>query len=206
MDNTLQIKIEKIKSWLGSGTINIFGLPFSGKDTHGKELALYFDGALIGGGDILRSSHGPEHIKKHISTGQLAPTEEYLSIVLPFLKQEKFANKPLILSSVGRWEGEEKSILKATSESGHPTKAVLLLIVSTEESKRRWELSERGRHDDQEEAVLRTRFNEFSEKTLPAIEKYREKGLLLEIDGKPAVQDVTEDIIDKLYTLANTKL
>ena len=35
----LNEKLEKIKSWLGTGSLNIFGLPMSGKDTVGMRLA-----------------------------------------------------------------------------------------------------------------------------------------------------------------------
>ena len=40
MENvTFEEKINTIKSWLGTGSINIFGLPMSGKDTQGLRLA-----------------------------------------------------------------------------------------------------------------------------------------------------------------------
>ena len=35
----MEAKIAKIKTWLGTGSINIFGLPMSGKDTQGIKLA-----------------------------------------------------------------------------------------------------------------------------------------------------------------------
>jgi len=48
-------EIKKIASWLGHGSINVIGCPFSGKDTQGEILVKLFNGVLIGGGDILRS-------------------------------------------------------------------------------------------------------------------------------------------------------
>ena len=203
MENTLETKINEIKAWLGSGSINIFGLPFSGKDTHGTELSRFFNAAFISGGDILRSSAGPEHIKKHIAKGHLAPTDEYLAIVLPYLSQDELKDKPLILSSVGRWQGEEKSILTATSESGHEIKAVVFLSVTQEEAYRRWKLAERGREDDVAEDILENRFNEFQQKTLPVLEAYRKRGLVIEVDGMPPKAQVTQDILDKLLEFAH---
>ncbi|MBA2279457.1 nucleoside monophosphate kinase [Candidatus Saccharibacteria bacterium] len=194
--------IDDISLWLGTGSINIFGLPFSGKDTHGTELSNFFNAPLIGGGDILRSKIGPKHIKEHMSGGNLAPSEEYLAIVLPYLSQEMFSGHPLILNTVGRWHGEESSVMQAAEKSGHPIKAVIFLDVTTTEAQRRWQLAERGRDDDAAEHILEKRFSEFKEKTIPVIEFYRDKGLLIEIDGMPPQRIVTRDILDKLHKLA----
>lgn len=198
----LDASIEVITRWLGTGSINIFGLPFSGKDTHGKELSKFFNAPLIGGGDIIRSELGPQALKDHIADGSLAPSGDYLALVLPYLSQDMFTNHPLILSSVGRWHGEEESIMQAAAASGHPIKAVLYLNVSNEEAHRRWQLAERGRADDATEHILENRFTEFQQKTLPVIEFYREQGLLIEIDGMPPERTVTHDIIEQLYKAA----
>ena len=196
-------KIRLIKEWLGSGSINKFGLPFSGKDTHGTELATMFDGPLIGGGDILRSKLVPQHITDAINGGNLAPTDEYKEIVLPYLAQEKYEGKPLILSSVGRWIREEKSALEATESANHPIKCVILLNITKTEVWQRWTNNKRQRHDDNAEHILEKRFAEFEDKTLPVIEEYRKLGILLEIDGRPGKQVVTADIIDQLFVLAS---
>lgn len=195
-------KIIQIKKWLGSGSINIFGLPFSGKDTHGKEIAAMLGAPLIGGGDILRSELVPQHVTDAINSGSLAPTDEYRQIVLPFLSQEKYNNIPLILSSVGRWIGEEKSVLAAAKDAGHPIMYVILLNISNDVVWDRWKDNKRQRHDDNAEHILEKRFSEFEEKTLPVIENYRKMGLLLEIDGIPDKEKVTEDIINRLYEVA----
>src|SRR5665213_2557950 len=100
-------KIDKVKSWLGSGSINIFGPPFAGKDTQGTRLSKELDAVLLSGGAILRGSNMPNHVKDLMRTGQLIPTNDYFDLVLPYLKQDKFVDKPLVLSSVGRWHGEE---------------------------------------------------------------------------------------------------
>lgn len=198
-------EINKIAQWLQAGSINIFGLPFSGKDTHAAELNKLFNASVISGGDILRSSIGPKHIQDHIGKGNLAPTDEYLDIVLPFLSKQEYKGKPLILSSVGRWHGEEQSVLKAASESGHPIKAVIYLSIDEKESKRRWKFAERGREDDAAEHVLKNRFNEFRQKTLPVINFYRHLGLLIEVDGMPAKEQVTSVILSKLLALVSPK-
>lgn len=195
-------QVQNIKEWLGAGSINIFGLPFAGKDTHGLELAKLLGAAFISGGDILRSQ-AHQHVKEHIAKGHLAPTEAYLEMVLPYLSQAKFAGKPIVLSSVGRWHGEEPSVMKACDESGHPIKAVIYLDIPEGEAQKRWEAAERGREDDAEHHILQNRFNEFRGKTLPVIDYYRDEGLLIDIDATPPIESVSANILGKLLLKAS---
>ena len=203
----MEEKIKIIKNWLGTGSINIFGNPFAGKDTQGEKLAKYFGAELIAGGDILRSYPDKKRIKELMSTGDLFPTNFYLSIVLPYLSKEEIKNKPLILSSIGRMKGEESTILKATDKSGHPIKAVVLLVLSEEEVMHRFEstrnLEDRGAREDDNHEALENRFVKFREQTIPVIEIYREKGLVIEVDGTMPLEQVTKEIINLLYTLAS---
>lgn len=206
MENLTASDIANLRNWLGAGSINIFGMPFSGKDTHGQELARFFGVQLIGGGDILRAASGIHHVKQHMASGNLAPTEEYLSLVVPYLASDEFRGKPLILSSVGRWHGEEQNIMRATSESGHPMKAVIYLDVNEAEVYKRWGKATRNRDDDIDEDVLRNRLKEFKEKTLPVVDYYEQAGLLINIDGLPPKEDVTAEIFKRLLEFAQTSV
>ena len=199
-------KIAVIREWLGTGSINIFGRPFAGKDTHGRELVALFDAALLGGGDILRNSVIPDHVKEIMRAGKLAPTEDYIAIVLPYLSRDEFKQKPLILSSVGRWHGEEEGVLQATEEANHPVKAVIYLDIDEDAVRARWQsknhVGERGeRHDDTEE-ILEIRLAEYREKTLPVIDFYRKTDLLIDIDSTKDKRTVLEDILNALYEKA----
>jgi len=129
-----QLEINFIKDWLGSGSINIFGRPFAGKDNQANQLIAMLDGNLIGGGDILRSEYMPDDIKLLMKTGKLIPSEKYREIVLPYFKQALFKDKPLILSSVGRWYGEEEMVVESLKDSNHELKAVIHLKISEIES------------------------------------------------------------------------
>src|SRR6185295_7251483 len=123
-------KVKKITDWLGTGSINIFGWPFSGKDTQGRKLGQLFKASLIGGGEILRSREDtPSHVLQKVNQGDLAPTDEYLKIVTPYLGKKEFDGRPLVLSSVGRWHGEETSIMTAAKAANHPIKAVIYLVL-----------------------------------------------------------------------------
>lgn len=198
--------LSTIKDWLSTGSINIFGMPFAGKDTHGATLSQLFDAPLLGGGDILRNSTIPPELQKGLDAGKLFPTEEYLNIVTPYLSADQFKGHPLILSSVGRWIGEEEGIIKAAEASGHPIKAVVYLHAGEEVVYRRYEKSQekgdRGDRADDAHHILATRIEEFTTKTLPVIEVYRQKGLLIEVNSDAEKHEVLENILARLFMAA----
>jgi adenylate kinase len=194
-------KIKKVKKWLGSGSINIFGIQFSGKDTQGRLLANTLDCPLIGGGDILRSSEIPDRAKEALKLGKYIDSQDYLNIMLPYFNRTELVNRPLILSSVGRWIGEEVSVIEALQSSGHQIKAVVYLKLDEDESYKRLDKSDRGRDDDHHEN-LRSRINEFKSKTLPVVEAYKKYCPVLEIDGSPAPEKVFSNLINSLYKIA----
>lgn len=199
--------IEIIKKWLGNGSINIFGRPFAGKDNQANKLIEIIGGNLIGGGDILRSKHMPNDIKILMRTGKLIPTDKYRQIVLPYFKQSIFKDKPLILSSVGRWHGEEEMVIKSLRDSGHELKAVIHLEISEQESYKRWQNrdinNDRGERYDDTEEILKIRLNEYRSKTIPVINHYKKTGLLIEVDGTKTRNEVTADILKKLRKMVN---
>ena len=206
MEHLSDTEIQTIKQWLGTGAINIFGLPFSGKDTHGHQLAELFDASIMGGGDILRNSVIPQHVQELIDAGRLAPIEDYIRIVTPYLSREEFAGRPLILSSVGRWHGEEPGVMGAATAAGHPMKAAIYLVVSEVTALERYQASredeKRGARADDAEHVLATRFDEFAHKTLPVIDFYRKKDMVIEVDGNPPKAEVHQAILRGLYEFA----
>jgi len=54
-----------------------------------------------------------------------------------------------------------------------------------------------GRTDDNEE-VIRHRLKVYEEETAPLIAKYRERGIVKEVDGLGEIADVTERILKAL--------
>ena len=202
-----QMKIKFIANWLGSGSINLFGRPLSGKDSQGKRLAELFHGNLISGGDILRNSDIPVHVREALDAGNLVPTDDYIKIVLPYLSREYLSNQPLILSSVGRWHGEEDGVIQVLEKSNHDLKAVVYLDISEDEAIKRYyasqEIADRHNRADDDIEKLTTRFAEFNNKTLPVIDFYKNRGLLIEIDGIGSRDAITDNIINNLYDFVN---
>jgi adenylate kinase len=200
-------QVDDIKQWLGSGSINIFGLPFAGKDTQAKLIGGLLDAPVIGGGDILRSHPEQARIKELMLTGQLFPTDFYLSVILPFLKQPEFAGRPLVLSSVGRWHGEEEAVTEAAADAGHAIKVAIFLDLDDDEVWNRFEATQtsgdRGARHDDAEHLIETRLTEFRNKTVPVLDFYRERGMLIEVDGKGNPDIVTTHILDAFTKFIN---
>jgi adenylate kinase len=204
----MDTQTQTIANWLGTGSINFFGRPFAGKDTQGSKLADLFGGVLIAGGDILRHYPDQAELEQVLAAGGIIPTDLYLKIVLPYLSLPDFQQKPLMLSSVGRLQGEETTIMAATTSSGHPIKAVVLLQLTEDQVWQRFDESmanhDRGERTDDHRQVLANRLNKFRDKTMPVIEFYRRQGLLIEIDGTLAREAVTSEIIKSLAQRAAT--
>ncbi|MFZ2494793.1 MAG: hypothetical protein WAW60_03430, partial [Candidatus Saccharimonadales bacterium] len=58
------------------------------------------------------------------------------------------------------------------------------------------------RLDDSNRDIVSTRLKKFQDEIMPVIEFYRQKGLLIEVDGSKSREEVTEAIIDALATKA----
>lgn len=195
-------KYMDLKEWLGNGSINIFGLPFSGKDTQGKRLAESVNGAFISSGEIVREME-IETGNPWTAKGDMAPTNLFYKWVLPYFERREFWDKPLILSSVGRWVGEEDQVMNVALASGHPIKAVVYLKMPEEVIKQRWQdfhnTNDRAkRADDASLVVLEKRIHEFYTKTLPILRHYRELGLLKIVDGNASKDEVFTNIVTSL--------
>ena len=198
----LNEKLEKIKSWLGTGSLNIFGLPMSGKDTVGMRLAEDLQAKFLSSGIIIRA-YEAEQNEDMTGSGKLIPTNTFYDIILPYFSREELRNDSLVLSSVGRWSGEEDKIMEAAKAGGHEIKAVVLLDLTEEEVKNRFEaakdLNDRGeRADDANIEVFETRLAEFREKTMPVLNHYDELKMLVKVPAIGSRDEVYVNVIDRL--------
>ncbi|MBQ2695224.1 nucleoside monophosphate kinase [Candidatus Saccharibacteria bacterium] len=196
-------KVSIIKTKLGTGSINIFGLPMSGKDTQGVRLAEALGAKFLSSGIIIRTKEA-ETKQNYTHNGALIPTNVFYEWVLPYFSTPDLQNYPLILSSIGRWYGEEDTVIDATAKANHPIKAVILLDLSEDSVTARFEtaktLNDRGnRADDSDPATFRTRLAEFHTKTLPVLQHYDTLGLLIKVNGDQSRDAVFQELVDKLY-------
>ena len=198
----LNEKLEKIKSWLGTGSLNIFGLPMSGKDTVGMRLAEDLQAKFLSSGIIIRA-YEAEQNEDMTGSGKLIPTNTFYDIILPYFSREELRNDSLVLSSVGRWSGEEDKIMEAAKAGRHEIKAVVMLDLTEEEVKNRFEaakeLNDRGeRADDANIEVFETRLAEFREKTMPVLNHYDELKMLVKVPAIGSRDEVYSNVIDRL--------
>lgn len=200
--HNLNEKVEIIKNWLNTGSLNIFGLPMSGKDTVGMRLAKHLQAKFLSSGIIIRA-YEAEQNEDMTSSGKLIPTNTFYDIILPYFSREELRNDSLVLSSVGRWSGEEDKVMEAAKSSGHEIKAVVLLDLTEEEVKNRFEaakeLNDRGeRTDDANIEVFETRLAEFREKTMPVLNHYDELKMLVKVPAGGSRDEVYTNVIDRL--------
>ena len=206
----MKSQIETIKQWLGTGSINIFGLPMSGKDTQGIRLAEALNAKFLSSGMIIRAME--EETKQNLTgDGNLIPTNTFYEWVLPYFERQDLFHYPLILSSIGRWEGEEDQVMSIAAGAGHDIKAAIILNISEADVENRFQeskvLQDRGeRQDDKDLAVFRTRLQEFREKTIPVLQHYKTLGLLIEVKGDQSRDAVFNEIVSKLYAKASQSL
>lgn len=204
---------DQITHWLGTGAINIFGAPLAGKDTLGLKLTNLFNAQFISSGDLVRAAaahnNSPkiQEAAKTNAQGILTPTKEFQELIIPYLKSTDFDGKPLILSSVGRWYGEEIPVMAALEESHHPLKAVIILDLPETIIRERWAYAQAhprngGRADDQNIATLERRLDEFSTKTQPVLDKFDRLGLSIHINSNRPEPEVLEDTIAQLAAFA----
>ncbi len=208
----MEEKIAKIKEWLGAGSINIFGLPMSGKDTVGVKLAESLSARFLSSGMIIRAMEA--ETRNHMSDqGNLIPSDVFFKWVLPYFDRDDLKGLPLVLSSVGRWAGEEDSVIDAAASADHPIKAVVLLNISEADVEKRWQTAHAAgrrlnagpqevRKDDTKIEIFRQRLNEFRVKTLPVVKHYQELGILLPVNADAPRETVMNSVVDALYNFA----
>lgn len=204
----MEEQLQKIKSWLGTGSINIFGPPMSGKDTVGVKLAELLGAKLLGSGIIIRAMEKATN-QNVTGEGKLTPTNLFYEWVLPYFERPELAKYPLILSSIGRWSGEEDQVLSVAKSAGHPIKAAVMLQLSEPDAVGRWEaaklLNDRGlRSDDADPNTFQTRLSEYREKTLPVLRHYQELGLLVSAKANAPREQVLANVVQALFDFANS--
>ena len=202
----MEEQLQKIKAWLGTGSINIFGLPMSGKDTVGIRLAEKLGGKFLSSGIIVRAIE--EATDQNVThEGKLIPSNLFYDWVLPYFERPELREFPLILSSIGRWEGEEDQVMSVARLSYHPIRAVVMLQLAETDVIERWEaaklLNDRGlRPDDADPEVFQTRINEYREKTLPVLKHYQELGLLVPVRASAPRDQVFQNVVEALANFA----
>jgi len=185
----------------------LLGPPGAGKGTQAKRLAAHLGVPAISTGDIFRANitQGTElgvRVQSILRDGGLVPDEVTNDMVRDRLGQADCAGGfildgyPRTLAQVDALDG----ILKGLDAQ---LDRVLELTVDVDEVVRRLHQRavEEGRDDDKPD-VIRHRQTVYQRDTAPLVEVYRERGLLAEVDGLGAMDDVTARLTAALRAAA----
>lgn len=179
------------------------GPPGAGKGTQAKVVADHFGIPAISTGDIFRAnvSEGTElgvEAKRYMDAGEYVP-DEITNLMVRNRIDEPDAEPGFLLDGYPRTLAQVEELDGMVKFTGHSLDAVLVLTVDEDELVAR--LLERARTEgraDDTEAVIRRRQEIYTEQTEPLIEVYRDRGILVEIDGMGSVDEVTKRIFDAL--------
>ena len=179
------------------------GPPGAGKGTQATFVAEHFGIPAISTGDIFRANVGQGtplgvEAKRYMDAGEYVPDEITNKMVRNRI-DEPDAEPGFLLDGYPRTLAQVEELDGMVEFTGHRLDAVVVLTVDDEEIVQR--LLQRaeveGRADDTE-AVIRCRQEVYREQTEPLIEVYRERGILLEVDGIGEVDQVTKRIFEAL--------
>jgi adenylate kinase len=177
----------------------IMGPPGAGKGTQAVLLAERIGGAHISTGDIFRANVSEQTelgkvAQRFMDAGEYVPDEVTNAMVKDRLAQED-AREAFILDGYPRTLDQVDTLDGILTELGSQLDGVLSLVVNKEELigrlLKRAETS--GRADDTEE-VIRHRQDVYTAETSPLIKVYRDRGLLIEVNGIGDVDEVSNRI------------
>ncbi len=179
------------------------GPPGAGKGTQARVVADHFGIPAISTGDIFRSnvSEGTElgrQAKEYMDAGEYVP-DEITNLMVRNRIDEPDAEPGFLLDGYPRTLAQVEELDGMIKFTGHELDAVVVLTVDGEELVNR--LLQRavtdGRSDDTED-VVRRRQEVYAEQTEPLIGVYRDRNLLIEVDGMGEVDEVTSRIFAAL--------
>jgi adenylate kinase len=187
----------------------LMGPPGAGKGTQAKVVADHFGIPAISTGDIFRAnvSKGTPLGKKaqeFMDAGEYVP-DEVTNLMVRARIDEPDAEPGFLLDGYPSTVAQVEELDGMIRHTGHQLDAAVVLTVDPEEIVAR--LLQRaqveGRADDTED-VVRRRQEVYGEQTVPLIGVYRGRGLVHEIDGMGAVEDVTQRIFEALDVVSQS--
>jgi adenylate kinase len=178
--------------------------PGSGKGTQAKRLAEHYGIEHLASGDLLRhelaiGSAIGRAAGSYIERGDLVPDELVMRLVLD--RAVTAAGRGgYVLDGFPRTRQQAEEAYAMTGQQPHLTlDAVVHLEVDRDELRRRMlaRADADGRADDRE-AVIDHRLEVYDHQTRPLLDYYRDRGLLVSVDGERSMDEVTQALIAAL--------
>lgn len=181
----------------------IVGPPGAGKGTQAARISQAFGIPTISTGDIFRSNiaNGTplgQQVKAIVDAGDYVPDSLTNALVTDRLS-EADAHGGFLLDGYPRTTDQVRYLEELLAEHGHSLDAVIRLVADQEEIIRRLRhrAEEQGRTDDSEEAI-RHRQEVYQRETAPLLDMFKERGLLIEVDGLGPVDEVSARVAEAL--------
>ena len=185
----------------------IFGPPGAGKGTQSGRIAARYGVPAVSTGEIFRSNITERtelgrQVESVLAAGGYVSDEVTNAIIADRLARPD-AVRGFLLDGYPRTVPQVDALDALLTGQGTRLDAVLRLVVDPEviigRLLRRAAIESRS---DDGEDVIRHRFEVYTEQTAPLASHYRERGLLVDVDGLGEVEAVTERIFAALDAVA----
>ncbi len=168
----------------------IFGRQGAGKGTQSQRIVDAYGVVHVSTGDMLRAAIAAETemgltAQKIMDAGGLVDDETMIGIVAERLSQPDIIERGVLLDGFPRTPAQADELVAILGD--RTIDAAINLEVSVEEVTAR--MIERGRDDDTPEAIAK-RLGLYESQTRPLLDWFAARGLLLEVDGLGAEDEV----------------
>jgi adenylate kinase len=185
----------------------LLGAPGSGKGTQGTRLAERYGAPHVSTGDLLRAqvAEGTElgrMAQPYMERGDLVPDELILGMVLDGVLGPD-SPPSYVLDGFPRTVAQARAAYERAVPSDRVLDAVVCLDIDHDELIVRIEQRgrESGRADDNDVRTVLHRVEEYEQKTLPLLDYYAGRDILIRIDAVGDIDEVTERITAALDAL-----
>ena len=181
----------------------IMGPPGAGKGTQAARIAEHYGIPAISTGDIFRAMKTADtplahQVREIMDSGGYVSDEITNQIVAERLAEADCV-RGFLLDGYPRTPAQVETLDAYLASRGEALDAVISLVADEDEVVGR--LMKRaqtdGRADDREETI-RVRQHVYAEQTAPLLETFAERGLLVEVDGLGAMDEVAERLFAAL--------
>lgn len=187
----------------GDARFLIVGPPGAGKGTQAARISESFGIPTISTGDMFRSNIAQntelgQQVKAILDAGDYVPDTLTNALVKDRLRAAD-CEGGFLLDGYPRTTDQVTFLDELLAADGHALDAVVQLVADHDEIVRRLRKRalEQGRTDDTEEAI-RHRQEVYRRETEPLVAEYRDRELLIDVDGLGEIDDVTVRIFSAL--------
>jgi adenylate kinase len=181
--------------------IVLFGPPGAGKGTQSQNLISKFNLIHLSTGDILRgeiSNNTPLGLeaKKLMDQGLLVPDEVVIGMISNKLDANPDA-KGFIFDGFPRTVAQAQALDSVLKSKNDDISGMIALEVNEEELERRLLArgKESGRPDDQNPEIIKQRVQEYTNKTAPVANYYKDQNKFYAVKGIGSVEEIFESIV-----------